>query len=231
MEQIQFDPREGYYFSSCMHKSGLPIFDEECNLAAMVILTNCEESLVIANNLQHFSAWIDAAVLTDILKNRKWKQSSAMKKIFIKELKLSNNCKELNEPDIMNENYSSSYPIIRQQKPIFEPLKRKLRVITDCGVEVRLESGIIHSPIHFKDVNNSLDLYNLLQRDFKYRPNQKCEWLITAPKKNQKVGIRFQYFDLHPGFDRLDIEVRYSLILILHICSFAWFPFQSFWCP
>ena len=40
----------------------------------------------------------------------------------------------------------------------------------------------------------------------RYRPNQRCEWLITAPRHDQKVGLRFRYFDLHPRYDRLEVE-------------------------
>ena len=59
-----------------------------------------------------------------------------------------------------------------------------------------------------RDVQNSKELLALFQKDYRYRPNQKCEWVITAPNKNQKVGIQFKYFDLDPEFDRLEIEVN-----------------------
>ena len=67
---------------------------------------------------------------------------------------------------------------------------------------------MIHSPIHYKDVRSYRELLELLQRDYryKYRPNQRCEWVITAPSTHQKVGLRFTYFDLHPEYDRLEVE-------------------------
>ena len=40
----------------------------------------------------------------------------------------------------------------------------------------------------------------------RYRPNLKCEWLITAPTEKDKVGIKFQYWDLHPEYDHLEVE-------------------------
>ena len=79
-------------------------------------------------------------------------------------------------------------------------------MITDCGVEIRLEAGVIQSPIHYRDVQNYSELLSLLQQDYKYRPNQQCEWLITAPSRDLKVGLRFQYFDLHPQYDRLEVK-------------------------
>jgi hypothetical protein len=55
-------------------------------------------------------------------------------------------------------------------------------------------------------VKSSLELLNLYQTSYTYRPNLSCQWLITAPSPDQRVGIKFQYFDLHPDFDRLEVS-------------------------
>jgi hypothetical protein len=52
---------------------------------------------------------------------------------------------------------------------------------------------------------------NLYQTSYTYRPNLACHWLITAPSPDQRVGIKFQYFDLHPDFDRLEVCLNPSL--------------------
>ena len=39
----------------------------------------------------------------------------------------------------------------------------------------------------------------------RYRPNQRCVWLLTAPDIKTKVGLRFQYFQLDNS-DRLEVE-------------------------
>ena len=49
-------------------------------------------------------------------------------------------------------------------------------------------------------------LLNIFHTNYKYRPKQRCEWVITAPTSKDRVGLKFQYFDLHPEYDRLDVE-------------------------
>ena len=95
---------------------------------------------------------------------------------------------------------------VEARDPEFSPLGDNLKVITECGVEVRLESGIIHSPIHYRDVADSGQLADIARTGYKYRPKQHCQWVIRAPDKEHKIGIKFQYFDLHPDYDRLDVE-------------------------
>ena len=206
LEQIQLDPREGYYVTSCLHKSGTPIFTKRCIVQAMILITNCQESFIIALNFQNLKAWILTAIMTDIMKFKKWKKSNVLRKLYHNEMKKFSKCEHFIIPEVSN-TLDRKIPnrVIEQEKPRFRPLSENLRVITDCGVEVRAQTGIIHSPIHYKDVKNSKELLNLLQNDYKYRPNQECEWLITAPRRGQKVGIQFKYFDLHPEFDRLEI--------------------------
>jgi len=76
-------------------------------------------------------------------------------------------------------------------------------------LQVRLNSGIIHSPIHYRDVKTDAELEDLVREGryaYKYRPNMDCQWLITAPTEKDKVGIKFQYFDLHPVYDHLEVK-------------------------
>ena len=71
-------------------------------------------------------------------------------------------------------------------------------------LQVRLNSGIIHSPIHYRDVKTDAELEDLVsvgEEDlvekyvqvregryaYKYRPNMDCQWLITAPTEKDKV--------------------------------------------
>ena len=209
-EHIQFDPREGFYSSSCLYKSGEPIFDDSCNLVAMSLLSDCEESIIVALNLDNLKKWIRIAITTDIIRNQKWKKNKFLKRLFLNELKEGSQCgRNLQSHKILevNEEMTVDTKIV-QVTPTFKRLSENLRVITSCGVEVRLNTGIIHSPIHYRDVQNSKELLALFQKDYRYRPNQKCEWVITAPNKSQKVGIQFKYFDLDPEYDRLEIEVN-----------------------
>ena len=133
-----------------------------------------------------------------------------VKRLFLNELKEGSQCeRNLQSHNIfeVKEEMTVNTKIV-QVTPTFKRLSENLRVITSCGVEVRLNTGIIHSPIHYRDVQNSKELLALFQKDYRYRPNQKCEWVITAPNKSQKVGIQFKYFDLDPEYDRLEIEVN-----------------------
>ena len=217
-EHIQFDPREGYYSSSCFYKSGKPIFDNMCHLVAMSLLSNCEESILVALNLEHLKKWIRITITTDIVRNQKWKKHKFLKRLFINELKEGSQCgKNLQPNNITKVMDTTLNNKIIQATPTFKRLSENLRVITSCGVEIRLNTGMIHSPIHYRDVQNSKELLSLFQKDYRYRPNQKCEWLITAPTKNQKVGIQFNYFDLDPEFDRLEIEVILHIYISLSI--------------
>ena len=209
-EHIQFDPREGYYASSCLYKSGDPIFDDRCHLVAMSLLSNCEESIIVALNLNNLKKWIRIAITTDIIRNQKWKKHKFLKRLFLNELKEGDQCgrnfysNQISE--VTGETTHSTKTI--QTTPTFKRLSENLRVITSCGVEVRLNAGIIHSPIHYRDIQDSKELLALFQKDYRYRPNQKCQWVITAPNKCQKVGIQFKYFYLDPEYDRLEIEVN-----------------------
>ena len=71
-------------------------------------------------------------------------------------------------------------------------------------LQVRLNSGIIHSPIHYRDVKTDAELEDLVsvgeenvvekcvqvregRYAYKYRPNMDCQWLITAPTEKDKV--------------------------------------------
>ena len=210
-EHVQFDPREGYYSSSCFYKSGNPIFDNRCNLVAMSLLSNCDESIIVALNFDNLKKWIRIAITTDIIRNQKWKKHKILKRLFLNELKKGSKCGD-NIQSITNIEALGTTPSskILQTTPTFRRLSENLRVITSCGMEVRLNTGIIHSPIQYKDVQNSKELLALFQKEYRYRPNQKCEWVITAPNKNQKVGIQFKYFDLDPEFDRLEIELSFD---------------------
>ena len=175
----------------------------------MSLLSNCEETITVAMNLESLKEWIRIAITTDIIRYRKWKKTGVMKKMFINELQEGSVCRrdtDAGYTSLKAETIPNTEVV--QTKPIFKRLSENLRVITSCGVEVRLNAGIIHSPIHYRDVKNSRELLRLFQKDYRYRPNQQCEWVITAPNKNQKVGIQFQYFDLDPEFDRLEIEVQ-----------------------
>ena len=175
----------------------------------MNLLSNCEESIIVALNLDNLKKWIRVAITTDIIRNQKWKKHQLLKRLFLNELKEGSQCGENLQSGISTEvQERTPNTKIIQTTPTFKRLSENLRVITSCGVEVRLDSGMIHSPIHYRDVQNSKELLALFQKDYRYRPNQKCEWVITAPNKNQKVGIQFKYFDLDPEFDRLEIEVN-----------------------
>ena len=208
LEHIQFDPRQGYYQSSCLQKSGLPLWNKSCDLVGLGLITNCEESVMTALDLSFFKDWIRTAISNDIMKKRKWRKSKVLKDIFLNDLKTASSCQIGVKKYVPDSEKQLSLPnsAVSQSKPKFQPLSENLRVITDCGVEIRLDTGMIHSPIHYRDVKNSKELLDLFQTDFRYQPNQKCEWLITAPRNDQKVGIKFKYFDLHPDFDRLEIE-------------------------
>ena len=186
----------------------MPYWSETCDLVGLGLTTNCEESVVMALDLNFFTNWIRTAISTDIMKKTKWRKSKVLKDIFLNDLKTASSCQigEKTKNSQLNKQQNLPKQTVTQTKPKFRPLSENLRVITDCGVEIRLDSGIIHSPIHYRDVKNSKELLDLFQTDYRYQPNQKCEWLITAPKNDQKVGIKFKYFDLHPDFDRLEIE-------------------------
>ena len=179
----------------------------------MSLLSNCDESIIVALNFDNLKNWIRIAITTDIIRNQKWKSNKILKRLFLKELKERNQCGEniqsITNTEALGTTLSTK---ILQTKPTFKRLSENLRVITSCGVEVRLNTGIIHSPIQYKDVQNSKELLALFQKEYRYRPNQKCEWVITAPNKNQKVGIQFKYFDLDPEFDRLEIELSFDYI-------------------
>ena len=75
---------------------------------------------------------------------------------------------------------------------------------------------------------------------YKYRPNMDCQWLITAPTERDKVGLRrihqpstspqvgikFQYFDLHPVYDHLEVQeeesaevARYVTLQTTHVVN------------
>ncbi len=47
-------------------------------------------------------------------------------------------------------NYEKTSILKFVKLPFYFIYLENLRVITECGVEVRLESGIIHSPIHYR---------------------------------------------------------------------------------
>ena len=177
----------------------------------MSLLSNCEDSIIVALNFDNLKKWIRIAITTDIIRNQKWKKNKLLKRLFLKELKGGSQCGEnlqsFTNREAIVPTLSSK---ILQTKPTFKRLSENLRVITSCGVEVRLNTGIIHSPIQYKDVQNSKELLDLFQKEYRYRPNQKCEWVITAPNRNQKVGIQFKYFDLDPEFDRLEIELSFD---------------------
>ena len=206
LRQFRFDPREGYFFTSSFHLSGFPLLDKSCHLQGLTIRTNFDQSMSVVLKLDHYKDWIKTALNTYSSKHKIWKRTKDLKKMFFQELRASQKCQpkvKRNFEDKMNHHPQK---IIQPKAPEFQPLSEDLRVITECGVEVRLKSGIIHSPILFRDVRNSSELLELFQKDYRYRPNQKCEWVITAPMENQKVGLQFHYFDLHEDFDRLEIE-------------------------
>ena len=87
LEHIQFDPRQGYYQSSCLQKSGLPLWNKSCDLVGLGLITNCEESVMTALDLNFFQDWIRTAISTDIMKKRKWRKSKVLKDIFLNDLK------------------------------------------------------------------------------------------------------------------------------------------------
>ena len=211
--RLDLDPRQGYYRGGCLHHSGRPLWNtEDCRVEAIVLLSDCEQSRVIALDINLYKDWIRTAILTDTLKHKTFRRNRMLRGLFLKELRHSKTCPPVTGKDINLFKRSrklehSPGTVISPQAPQFSSMPEDVRVVTDCGVEIRLEKGIVHSPIHYKDVTNYTELVTLLQRDFtyKYRPNQKCEWLITAPTNQQKVGLRFLYFDLHPSYDRLEV--------------------------
>lgn len=99
LEQIQLDPREGYYVTSCLHKSGTPIFTKRCIVQAMILITNCQESFIIALNFQNLKAWILTAIMTDIMKFKKWKKSNVLRKLYHNEMKKFSKCENFIIPE------------------------------------------------------------------------------------------------------------------------------------
>ena len=211
-EYVDLDPRQGYYRNSCLHKSGRPLLSK-CRVEALVVQSSCDESRIIAVDINIYRDWIKTAIITDTLKYKMYKRNRIIRGMFLKELRHSKSCPQVEGKNVLlfkkdKKSENSFDSVIVQQPPKFVSLPEELRVITDCGVEIRLETGVIHSPIHYKDVTTYKELLSLLQHDlrYRYRPALRCEWLITAPSQEQKVGLRFQYFDLHPHYDRLEVE-------------------------
>ena len=209
------DPGQGYYRAACLHTSGLAVLQSShCRLEALVLLSGCHLGTVVALDLSLYRDWLRAAVLRDILKHRQLRRrrNYPTRGLFLQELRNSKACPPLAGKDVQHlavrqTNLATSGQTVVPQPPQFSSVPvSDLRVITDCGVEIRLEAGVIQSPIHYHNVHNYSQLLGLLGQDFKYRPGQRCEWLITAPRQDLKVGLRFQYFDLHPHYDRLEVE-------------------------
>ena len=209
------DPGQGYYRAACLQTSGLAVLDttsHHCRLEALVLRSTCDLNTIVALDLRFYRDWLRSAILTDILKHRELRRrrNTPTRGLFLQELRNSKSCPPLAGKDVQRlarqTNLATSGRTVVQKPPEFGSLPEDLRVITDCGVEIRLEAGVIQSPIHYRDVQNYSELLGLLQQDYKYRPNQQCEWLITSPRRDQKVGLRFQYFDLHPQYDRLEVE-------------------------
>jgi len=210
-DQQARDPREGYYRKSCWHKSGTPVYsDDSCSPQFMVLVASCNSSRALALDLRPYVTWIENTIITDILSSEV--RTPLAKPLLFKYTRLAGKCKT----NVFNglaihtstDRWLEPKVIVEEKETKFEPAQENLRVITECGVEVRLKSGMIHSPIHYRNVNSSRELSRLSSstRSYKYRPNMDCQWLITAPSKAEKVGIKFQYFDLYPDFDRLQIE-------------------------
>ena len=203
--RFRYDPRTVHYYTASFHKTGRPVLDKNCHLQGMILRTNFDKSLSVVLQIESYRNWIASSINTHSIKTKTWNKTKELNSLFLEEISSSNKCSEPIErieedQDILPQN------TVEPESPSFTQLTDNMRVITDCGVEIRLESGIIHSPIHFRDVKNSRELLELLQNDYRYRPNQRCEWVITAPSQHQKVGLRFKFFDLHPDFDRLEIE-------------------------
>ncbi|XP_023334189.1 uncharacterized protein LOC111705771 [Eurytemora carolleeae] len=211
------DPRQGFYKSSCFGNSGKVLRHRNstsCIPDYLILVQECTKSTAIALDLSLYNSWIENTILTDVLtvqeSNSTVQYVPKVKHLLGKHIRKSQNCQSgyYQNYEVYHAQSRRIKPLntIQDAEPQFNPLSQNLRVITECGVEIRLESGIIHSPIHFRDIKTGNELKTLQYLNYKYRPNMECEWVITAQSKDQKIGIKFLYFDLHPGFDKLEIE-------------------------
>ena len=190
------DPGQGHYWAACLHTSGLAVTSSDtsrdCRLEALLLTSSCHLSSLLALDIRLYRDWIRAAILADTLRHlgqprkrrrrrrRRRRNNSPTRGLFLQELRSSRTCPPLPGKDVhqfhgLDRKTHLGTPEVRtvvQKPPEFASLpspEEDLRVITDCGVEVRLEAGVIQSPIHYRDVTTYRELVALLQQDYKYR--------------------------------------------------------------
>ena len=149
-----------------------------CRLEALLLTASCDLNTLVALDLRLYSDWIRAAILTDSLRHRQYRQQrrrrrgSPTRGLFLQALRDSKTCPPLPGQDIqlLSRQTNPSTPVrtVVQKPPEFGSLPEDLRVITECGVEIRLEAGIIQSPIHYRHVQSYAELLDLLQQDYRY---------------------------------------------------------------
>ena len=166
--ELGLDPREGYYRQACWHLAGAPFFLPSCTVAALLLAPGCGGGGV-ALSLAPYSSWLQATITTDLLRTGGWRASRTLRKLFRRDVKRAEVCPELDSRRVYRDKEEGRGPGRSESEgPKWEELGPSLAVVTQCGVEVRLRSGIIHSPVHYRDVTTAAELGELLQ-DRRYK--------------------------------------------------------------
>merc|ERR1712013_583828 len=91
-EQLQLDPRQGYYRQSCWDKSGSALLTRSCQMSAITLVADCRNNVKIALRLDSYSDWIRSTIMTDLLKTKRWKTIKHLRRFFIREVKRAKTC-------------------------------------------------------------------------------------------------------------------------------------------